>query len=124
MRQQLNPDATVRGKGVMEKCTFCLQRLRAAQSTARTEGRSVRDGEVQTACQQVCPTGAITFGNLVDPEAKVGKQWMQQQVELNKDKQAKDTAEHASKLRGYRVLEELRTYPSVMYLEQLRESAI
>ena len=84
----------------------------------------MRDGEVQTACQQVCPTGAITFGNLVDPEAKVGKQWMQQQVELNKDKQAKDTAEHASKLRGYRVLEELRTYPSVMYLEQLRESAI
>ena len=59
-----------------------------------------------------------------DPLAKVGKQWMTQQVELNKDKQAKNAEEKAVKLRGYRILEELRTYPSVMYLEQLRESAI
>ncbi len=88
------------------------------------DGRLVIDGEVQTACQQVCPTGAISFGNLVDPLATVGKQWMQQQVDLNKDKQAKDATEAAVKLRGYRILEELRTYPSVMYLEQLRESAI
>lgn len=124
MNQQLNPDVTVRSKGVMEKCTFCVQRLTVAKSDARTKGRLVLDGEVQTACQQVCPTGAITFGNLVDPLATVGKQWMQQQVELNKDKQAKDAAEEAVKLRGYRILEELRTYPSVMYLEQLRESAI
>ncbi|CAH1087847.1 4Fe-4S dicluster domain-containing protein [Candidatus Nitrotoga sp. 1052] len=124
MNQQLNPDVTVRSKGVMEKCTFCVQRLTVAKSDARTKGRSVLDGEVQTACQQVCPTGAISFGNLVDPEAKVGKQWMKQQVDLNKDKQAKDAAEEAVKLRGYRILEELRTYPSVMYLEQLRESAI
>ena len=124
MNQQLNPDVTVRSKGVMEKCTFCVQRLTAAKSNARSEGRFVRDGEVQTACQQACPTGAISFGNLVDPEARVGKEWKQQQVELNKDKQAKDTVEEATKLRGYRILEELRTYPSVMYLEQVRESAI
>ncbi len=124
MNQQLNPDVTVRGKGVMEKCTFCVQRLTAAKSNARNEGRKVRDGEVQTACQQACPTGAIFFGNLVDPQATVGKQWLQQQVELNKDKQAKDAAEETIKLRGYRILEELRTYPSVMYLEQVRESAI
>lgn len=124
MNQQLNPDVTVRGKGVMEKCTFCVQRLTVAKSNARSAGRSVLDGEVQTACQQVCPTGAISFGNLVDPLAKVGKQWMKQQVELNKDKQAKDAEEKAAKLRGYRILEGLRTYPSVMYLEQLRESAI
>jgi molybdopterin-containing oxidoreductase family iron-sulfur binding subunit len=124
MNQQLNPDVTVRGKGVMEKCTFCVQRLTVAKSNARSEGRSVLDGEVQTACQQVCPTGAISFGNLVDPSARVGKQWKQQQVELNKDKQSKDATESAAKHRGYRILEELRTYPSVMYLEQLRESAI
>ena len=127
MNQQLNPDVTVRGKGVMEKCTFCVQRLTAAKSNARNEGRKVRDGEVQTACQQACPTGAISFGNLVDAQATVGKQWLQQQVELGKDKQAKDAghaAEETIKLRGYRILEELRTYPSVMYLEQVRESAI
>ncbi len=127
MNQQLNPDVTVRSKGVMEKCTFCVQRLTAAKSNARNEGRKVRDGEVQTACQQACPTGAISFGNLVDPEAVVGKQWLQQQVELGKDKQSKDAghaAEATIKLRGYRILEELRTYPSVMYLEQVRESAI
>jgi len=124
MNQQLNPDVTVRGKGVMEKCTFCVQRLTVAKSDARTEGRLVIDGEVQTACQQVCPTGAISFGNLVDPLAIVGKQWMRQQVDLNKDKQVKNAEEKAVKLRGYRILEELRIYPSVMYLEQLRESAI
>ncbi len=127
MNQQLNPDVTVRGKGVMEKCTFCVQRTTAAKNNARNEGRLVRDGEVQTACQQACPTGAISFGNLVDPEATVGKQWLQQQVELGKGTQAKDVghaAEKTIKLRGYRVLEELRTYPSVMYLEQVRESAI
>ncbi len=124
MNQQLNPDVTVRSKGVMEKCTFCVQRLTAAKSNARTDGRLVRDGEVQTACQQACPTGAISFGNLVDPKAAIGKQWLQQQVDLNKDKQAKNVAEEASKLRGYRIFEEMRVYPSVMYLEQVRESAI
>ncbi len=75
MTQQLNPDVTVRGKGVMEKCTFCVQRTYAAKNTARSEGRLVHDGEVQTACQQACPTNAISFGNLVDPESKVHKQW-------------------------------------------------
>ena len=103
---------------------FRSQRLTEAKSNAKTEGRTVRDGEVQTACQQACPTNAISFGNLVDPEAHVGKQWMQQQVELAKDKQAKDTAEEASKLRGYRIFEELRPYPSVMYLERVRDNAV
>ncbi len=124
MTQQLNPDVTVRGKGVMEKCTFCVQRVSAAKSNARNEGRLVRDGEVQTACQQACPTSAISFGNLVDPEARVAKQWAQQQVELAKDVQAKEAQEGGSDLRGYRILEELRAYPSVMYLERVRESAI
>jgi molybdopterin-containing oxidoreductase family iron-sulfur binding subunit len=124
MSQQLNPDVTVRGKGVMEKCTFCVQRLNAAMSTARSEGRIVHDGEVQTACQQACPTDAISFGNLVDPASRVARQWAQQQVELDKDKQTKDAGPEESRLRGYRILEELRPYPSVMYLERVRESAV
>jgi molybdopterin-containing oxidoreductase family iron-sulfur binding subunit len=124
MTQQLNPDVSVRNKGVMEKCTFCVQRMTAAKSTARNEGRLVRDGEVQTACQQACPSNAISFGNLVDPESRVAKQWAHQQVELAKEVQAKDAQEGGSDLRGYRILEELRLYPSVMYLERVRESAI
>ncbi len=124
MTQQLNPDVTVRGKGVMEKCTFCVQRLSAAKVTAKSEGRIVAEGEVQIACQQVCPTNAISFGNLVNPESRVHKQWKMQQVELDKDKQAKDEHEEGPGLRGYRILEELRAYPSVMYLERVRESAV
>jgi molybdopterin-containing oxidoreductase family iron-sulfur binding subunit len=124
MTQQLNPDVSVRSKGVMEKCTFCVQRLTAAKSNARNEGRLVRDGEVQTACQQACPTNAITFGNLVEPESKIAKQWAAQQVELAREGQAKNEKESDEKLRGYRIFEELRAYPSVMYLERVRESAI
>jgi molybdopterin-containing oxidoreductase family iron-sulfur binding subunit len=123
MEQQLNPDLTVRGKGVMEKCTFCKQRTYAARNTARSEGRKVHDGDVQTACQQACPTNAISFGNLVDPESRVAKQWEHQQVELDKDKQEKDEKGETN-LRGYRIFEELRPYPSVMYLERVRDSGI
>lgn len=124
MVQQLNPDVTVRGKGVMEKCTFCVQRLAEAKVKAKGEGRIVRDGEVQVACQQACPTNAISFGNLVDPDSRVHKQWKAQQVELDKDKQVKDEGKEATELRGYRILENMRPYPSVMYLESVRESAI
>jgi molybdopterin-containing oxidoreductase family iron-sulfur binding subunit len=124
MTQQLNPDVSVRGKGVMEKCTFCVQRLTSAKSIAKSEGRIVREGEVQTACQQACPSGAISFGNIVDPESRVHKQWKAQQVELDKDAQTKDMGEKKSDLRGYRIFEELRPYPSVMYLERIRENAV
>ena len=124
MTQQLNPDVTVRGKGVMEKCTFCVQRLTVAKNNAKTEGRVVREGEVQTACQQACPPGAISFGNIIDPDSRVHKQWHAQQVELDKDAQTKDLGEEGSKLRGYRIFEELRPYPSVMYLERVRETTV
>ncbi len=124
MVQQLNPDITLRGKGVMEKCTFCIQRIRAGERSMKNEGRILRDGEVQTACQQVCPTNAITFGNLIDPESKVHQKWKAQRVVLDADEQEKDKEEGGSELRGYRILEELRPYPSVMYMERVRESAI
>ncbi len=119
---QLNPDLTVRTKGVMEKCTFCVQRLVDAKDKAGLEGRPIRDGEVQTACQQACPTSAITFGNLSDRYSQVAQKWRLQRVELDKDKQLKDIDGSHPGLRGYRILEELRPYPSVMYLERVRDA--
>ena len=91
-----NPDVPARDVGVMEKCTFCLQRIRAAKDKAKDEGRKVRDGEFTTACAQSCPTGAIVFGNLLDKESKVYR--------LAHSEQA------------YRVFETLGTEPSVQYL--------
>ncbi len=69
----LHPDVTVRRRGVMEKCTFCLQRLLQAEDTAKAEGREVGGDEVQTACSQACPTGAIVFGRLDSPDSLVSK---------------------------------------------------
>jgi len=119
---QLNPDLTVRTKGVMEKCTFCVQRLTDAKNTARNEGRGIIDGEVQTACAQACPTSAISFGNLSDPHSEVAQKWRLQRVEIDKDRQLKDVDGAHPGLRGYRIFEELRPYPSVMYLERVRDT--
>jgi len=96
MDRMLNPDAPPREVGVMEKCTFCLQRIRAAKDKAKDEGRKVRDGEFTTACAQSCPTGAIVFGNLLDRESKVYR------------------LVHSE--RAYRVFESLGTEPSIHYL--------
>jgi molybdopterin-containing oxidoreductase family iron-sulfur binding subunit len=68
-----NPEVSVRSRGVMEKCTYCIQRITYGRITAERENRKIRDGEVITACQQACPAGAITFGDLNDPESKVSK---------------------------------------------------
>jgi molybdopterin-containing oxidoreductase family iron-sulfur binding subunit len=100
--QQVNPDVIVRRKGVMEKCTFCVQRIRHARIDARAEDRPIRDGEVVTACQQTCPADAIVFGDMNDPESEVNR--------IRK--------EQAN--RGYGALENLNTYPNITYLSRVR----
>ena len=97
-----NPDVTVRSRGVMEKCSYCVQRIQEAKISADKEGRFVRDGEVTTACQQVCPTEAITFGNLNDKNSKVAKS-----QELP---------------RKYGLLDDLNTRPRTQYLGYVRNS--
>jgi molybdopterin-containing oxidoreductase family iron-sulfur binding subunit len=96
----LNPDVTVRTRGVMEKCTFCVQRVEEVKIRARNEGRAIRDGEVQTACQQSCPASAITFGDLVDEQSRVSA--------LKHDE------------RDYILLGELNLRPAISYLARVR----
>ena len=73
LQMQFNPDVSVRMRGVMEKCTYCIQRINKARIPARNQKRKIRDGEVQTACQQVCPSGAIAFGDLLDSQSIVSR---------------------------------------------------
>ncbi len=97
---QLNPDVTVREMGVMEKCTFCVQRITQGKAKAKEEGRPVRDGEIVPACAQTCPTRAIVFGDLMDPESEVSR--------LRRTP------------RRYRVLEHLNTQPAIVYLKKIK----
>ena len=72
-RMVLNPDVTVRSRGVMEKCSFCVQRLQEGKLNAKKEDRVLKDGEAKTACMQACPTDAIVFGNVNDKESRISK---------------------------------------------------
>ena len=98
----LNPDVTVRGQGVMEKCSFCVQRIEAARQPAKDEGREIDDGEVVTACQQSCPSNAITFGNVKEESSMAVKEAKQGEG------------------RAYHTLQELNTRSAITYLAQVR----
>jgi molybdopterin-containing oxidoreductase family iron-sulfur binding subunit len=95
-----NPEVTIRSRGVMEKCTYCTQRIAQARIEAEKDGRAIRDGEVVTACQSVCPTNAIVFGDMHDPESAI----------------AKTKKDH----RNYNLLNELNTQPRTTYLAGLK----
>jgi molybdopterin-containing oxidoreductase family iron-sulfur binding subunit len=95
-----NPDVTVRARGVMEKCTYCVQRIRRGEIRAAVEHREIRDGEVQTACQQACPTAAIVFGDISDSSSEVARL-------------------RANRTRQYSVLDDLGTVPRTRYLARV-----
>ena len=99
LKMARNPEVTVRSRGVMEKCTYCVQRIERVRQKAHTEQRSIRDGEIVTACQQSCPTQAITFGNLKDPKSRVNAK--------------------RSDPRTYGLLTELGTRPRTTYLAKV-----
>ncbi|RUT79365.1 4Fe-4S dicluster domain-containing protein [Ancylomarina longa] len=99
-RMVLNPDVVIRAKGVIEKCSMCVQRIQDGKLNAKLKGKPVKDGEIKTACQQACPSGAIIFGDLNDKESQLVK-------------------ETTSK-RNYHLLEEIHTLPSVSYLTKIR----
>lgn len=97
LSEQLNPDVSVRSRGVIEKCTFCIQRIRRAEIEAHSNDRRLEDGEVQPACVQTCPSSALIFGDLNDPDSRVSVL--------------------ARSNRSFRLLDELGTNPAVIYLK-------
>lgn len=101
MNEYLNPDVTVRTKGIMEKCTFCVQRIRRASWRAKAERREVEDGDVTPACVQACPTNALVFGDLNDANSRASR--------LREDQKG----------RGYALLEDLGTEPAITYLKKV-----
>ena len=110
----LNPDVTVRSRGVMEKCTFCVQRIQLGKLEAKKEGRRPQDGEVVSACASACPADAIIFGDMKDPESRIAKALGITNTDDPKVKK------HTTEPRAYHVLEELRVHPNVFYLRKVR----
>lgn len=104
-RMVLNPDVTVRARGVMEKCSFCVQRLQEGKLNAKKENRTLQDGEVKTACMQACPTHAINFGNVNDKDSRISK--IRYEEQLN---------------RKFYVLEQLHVLSNVNYLAKIRNT--
>ena len=99
----LNPDVTVRSRGVMEKCSFCVQRIQEARIEAKRLGMEIEDGAIRTACEQSCPADAIVFGDMNDPASRISRA--------------------LESPRAYRVLEEINVLPSVNYLKVVRKDS-
>lgn len=118
-RMVLNPDVTVRSRGVMEKCSFCVQRIQTSKLNAKKERRPMKDGEVVTACQAACAAGAIVFGDMNDPESRIAKllDIEQKDGDYGIDKTVRNP-------RAYRVLEEIGVKPNVFYLTKIRNKDV
>jgi molybdopterin-containing oxidoreductase family iron-sulfur binding subunit len=106
-KMAINPDVTVRSRGVIEKCSMCVQRIQEGKLTARKERRRVADGEIVTACAQSCPTNAITFGDMNDPESRISQ-----------------VLEEEREGRAFHMLEEINTRPQVSYLTKIRNKDV
>ena len=104
-RMVLNPDVTVRSRGVIEKCSFCVQRLQEAKLTAKKDSRPMVDADIKTACQQACPANAIVFGNVNDKESAIRKVRTEEGVN-----------------RTYYVLEQIHVLPNVSYMAKVRNT--
>jgi molybdopterin-containing oxidoreductase family iron-sulfur binding subunit len=115
-RMVLNPDVTVRSRGVMEKCSFCAQRIQYGKLNAKKERRPLKDGEVEVACAAACTSGAIVFGDMNNPESRISKL-----LKISVDeKGASPTDKKTSNPRAYRVLEDIGVKPNIFYLNKIR----
>ena len=116
LKNQLNPDVTVRSRGIMEKCTFCVQRIRRSSREADKEGVELEDGDraLSPACVNACPTEALMFGDLNNPESKVAKKAA---------KELRETTPARKGGRGYELLDEFGTHPKVVYLKKYDKDA-
>ena len=111
-KMDLNPNVTVRSRGVMEKCSFCVQKIQEWKLQEKSEKRRLRDGDVTTACSNSCPTNAITFGDVNDNDSKIRKLLQVEKI----DKATLKLKEE----RAYAVLDEIRVSPNVWYLRKVR----
>ncbi|MCH7403131.1 TAT-variant-translocated molybdopterin oxidoreductase [Belliella kenyensis] len=109
----LNPDVTVRARGVIEKCSMCVQRIQSGKLTAKRENRKIQDGEINTACATACPTDAIVFGDMNDPNSKITATLKIQEDTLSATKEVNEE-------RAYHVLEEVNVNPNVWYFTKIR----
>jgi molybdopterin-containing oxidoreductase family iron-sulfur binding subunit len=113
----LNPDVVVRSRGVMEKCSLCVQRIQEGKLKAKKDGRRTTDEDINTACAEACPTHAITFGDMLDKESRISKML---RIEYNED----GTVKGAQEERAYHVLEEVGVRSNVHYLTKIRNKDI
>lgn len=125
-RMVLNPEVTVRSRGVMEKCSFCVQRIQGGKLTAKRERRPVQDGEVVTACQAACSSGAILFGDMNNTESKISKLLkIDHYIDVTKDGKTEKVFNYGidkkiGNPRAYRVLEDIGVKPNIFYLTKIR----
>ena len=111
----LNPDVTVRSRGVMEKCSMCVQRIQLGKLDAKKEGRRTNDGDINTACASACPSDAIVFGDMNDDNSLIS-----QLLKIKNEEGDYGIDKQVNEERAYTVLEETGSKPNVLYLTKIR----